>query len=102
MDEAPEDMEMPRGLKLLKGLVIALMVTMIAGLVTLVALIVIRFPVAQAPAQLPEAITLPDGARAAAFTQGRDWYAVVTEADEILVFDRETGEIRQRIRLKTQ
>jgi hypothetical protein len=43
---------------------------------------------------------LPEGARALAFTQGRDWYAVVTERDEILIFDRATGALRQRVAIK--
>lgn len=71
---------------------------MIVGLVTIVALLVIRL---QAPAPdalpLPDMVELPEGARALAFTQGRDWYAVVTDDDEILVFDRATGTLRQRV-----
>ena len=42
---------------------------------------------------------LPDGARAVAFTQGSDWFAVVTADDRILVFDRLTGRLRQEVRL---
>jgi hypothetical protein len=102
MQDAPETVEEPRGLKLLKALVIVLMITMIGGLLTIVTLLVIRFPApAPAPPALPDAIALPEGARAAAFTQGRGWYAVVTEANEILVFDRETGALRQRIAIET-
>ena len=73
--------------------------TMIAGLLVLIVLFVTRFPSAEAP--LPDAITLPDGARATAFTQGSGWYAVVTEADEILIYDRESGALRQRIAIET-
>ncbi|MEO0751304.1 MAG: DUF6476 family protein, partial [Pseudomonadota bacterium] len=32
-----------------------------------------------------------------AFTQGDDWYAVVTEDDQILIFDRDSGTLRQTI-----
>ena len=78
---------------------ILLMITMIVGLVTLVALVVIRFPVASAPAPLPDTISLPDGTEATAFTQGRDWYAVVTAADEILIYDRKTGALKQTVRI---
>jgi hypothetical protein len=81
-------------------LVTVLTAVMILGLVTVVALLVIRL---QAPAPvslpLPETIALPEGTRALAFTQGRDWYAVVTEDDEILIFDRATGALRQRVEI---
>ncbi len=87
-----------RNLRFLRILVTVLTAVMIVGLVTIVALLVIRL---QTPATgtlaLPEAIALPDGARALAFTQGRDWYAVVTDGDEILIFDRTTGALRQRV-----
>ena len=75
---------------------------MIAGLVIIIALFVIRFSEEPATyvAPLPEAITLPDGTTATAFTQGRDWYAVVTESDEILIFDRTSGTLRQTIRIE--
>jgi len=44
---------------------------------------------------LPSSITLPDGSKAKAFTQGVDWFAVVTEDNRILIYDRATGELRQ-------
>ena len=42
----------------------------------------------------------PDGSSAQAFTQGRGWYAVVTDADEILIFDQLTGELRQTVAIE--
>ncbi|MBS9717870.1 DUF6476 family protein [Pseudohalocynthiibacter aestuariivivens] len=102
MDDAPTPEELPANLKFLRLLVTVLTGTMIAGLVIIIALFVIRFsekPVAQS-APLPEAITLPDGTTATAFTQGRDWYAVVTASDEILIFDRTSGTLRQTIRIE--
>ena len=80
-------------------LVTILTAVMIAGLLAIVAVIVISYRNARAP--LPEAITLPDGSTATAYTQGSDWYAVVTEADEILIFDRASGELRQTLRNET-
>ena len=80
-------------------LVTILTAVMIAGLLAIVAGIVISYRNARAP--LPEAITLPDGSTATAYTQGSDWYAVVTEADEILIFDRASGELRQTLRIET-
>jgi hypothetical protein len=49
---------------------------------------------------MPRSITLPDGSSAQAFTQGRGWYAVVTDADEILIFDQLTGELRQTVAIE--
>lgn len=85
----------PGNLRFLRLLVTILTGTMIAGLLAIIALLVIRFPTA-APA-LPDAITLPDGARAEAFTVTARWYAVVTTDDRILIFDRGTGALRQDI-----
>ena len=75
---------------------------MILGLVVIVALLVIRLPGAvQAPVltALPETVVLGPGVRAVAFTQTPDWYAVVTDTDEILIFDRATGALRQTVKV---
>ena len=48
---------------------------------------------------LPDEIVLPPGVTATAFTRGADWHAVVTENDEILIFDVNTGRLKQRIQL---
>lgn len=100
MDETPENTDLPASLKLLRSLVMVLTVVMIGGLITVVAVFVTRFPTTGGPGPLPEVITLPDGTEARAFTMGAGWYAVVTAEDEILIFDRETGEIRQRVRIE--
>jgi len=42
---------------------------------------------------------LPEGVRANAVTMGADWFAVVTEDDRILIFDRDSGEIRQTVQI---
>lgn len=70
---------------------------MVVGLVAIVGLLVIRLQPPAPPPPLPDTITLPDGTRASAFTQGRDWFAVVTDTDEILIFDRPGGTLRNRI-----
>ena len=41
--------------------------------------------------------SLPDGAKAQAFTQSAAWYAVVTTDDHILIYSRETGKLVQDI-----
>ena len=82
----------------LRVLVTALSATMIVGFIIIVALFVTRLSGAPDVA-LPDTITLPEGAKAEAFTQGRDWYAVVTEAGDILIYDRLTGQLRQTVRI---
>ncbi|MGX9354787.1 DUF6476 family protein [Roseobacteraceae bacterium S113] len=96
-DTSDAGAELPPSLKLLKTLVTLLTLVMIGGVVTVVALLVMRL--GAEPPIVPDTITLPDGARAQAFTQGADWYAVVTDTNEILIFDRLTGELRQTVEI---
>lgn len=93
----------------LKRLVTVLTAVMIIGVVTLVGLLVSRLQAvapraetghASAPLALPDTLVLPDGARALAFTRGTDWYAVVTTDDRLLIFDAETGDLRQSIQIE--
>ena len=91
---------LPPELRFLKRLVTTLTVVMIGGVLTIVALLVIRLQTPPADLALPKVIELPEGGRAVAFTQGVGWYAVVTEGDEILVFDRASGSLRQRVRIE--
>lgn len=93
--EEPEDLPEPANLRFLRLLVTVLTATMIAGIAMILFLIWHRYSNARAP--LPEVITLPSGATATAFTQGPDWYAVVTAENEILIFDRGTGRLRQTL-----
>lgn len=99
MGEAPDPQAEPPNLRFLRRLVTVLTATMIVGLCTIIALFVIRFSGsgAQTSLALPDTIVLPDGSAPVAFTQARDWYAVVTDGDEILIFDRDDGTLRQRI-----
>ncbi|MDK3019741.1 DUF6476 family protein [Pseudodonghicola sp. IC7] len=91
---APE----PRQLKVLRLLVTTLMVVMILGVVVIVGLLVTRLTADRTP-PLPETVSLPDGARAQAVTMGPGWYAVVTEDQRILIFDADTGALRQSIQI---
>lgn len=84
---------------MLRRLVIMLMVVMIAGFVILIYALVTRLST-PAPVALPDQIALPAGAAATAFTQGANWYAVVTADNRILIFDRTTGALRQTIEVK--
>lgn len=72
---------------------------MIVGVITVVGLLVTRMP-NLAPMALPEQVDLPDGVQPAAVTMGRDFIAVVTEDDRILIFGRD-GVFRQEIALTT-
>ncbi len=85
-----------RTLRFLKTLVTVLTVTMIAGVLTITALLVIRL---NTPTQLtvPASIDLPDGATATAFTRGVGWYAVVTADDRILIYDTDDGTLIQEL-----
>jgi len=71
---------------------------MIVGVVTVVSLLVIRLQTRPLP--LPETITLPKGVQAIAITASQDWYAVVTENNKILIYDRLTGSLRQTLTIE--
>ena len=86
-------------MRFLRRLVTALTATMIIGLLTIVALLVIRLGAPSATLPLPQEINMPDAATAVAFTRGPNWYAVVTAADEILIFDLASGDLQQRIQI---
>lgn len=92
---------LPPSLRLLKWLVIVLTLTMIGGVITVVALIVTRMPQAftsEAPA-VPETLVLPDGTKASAVTFGTGWTAVVTTDNRILIFGRD-GSLRQDVTIE--
>jgi hypothetical protein len=107
MDQAPAPEGLPPSLRFLKGLVIVLTLTMIIGVITVVAVIVTRMPhsfgttAAQSGPTLPESITLPDGAKPQAITFGTGWIAVVTQDDRILVYSTD-GQLRQEVPLTVQ
>lgn len=102
MDPTPVPEGLPPSLRFLKALVIVLTLTMIIGVIMIVWVIVTRMPQAmRGLPELPTEVVLPEGAAALAFTQGKDWFAVVTDTDEILVFDRATGALRQTVRISS-
>jgi hypothetical protein len=96
MDDTPLGGDQMQGLRWLRWLVTGLTATMMAGLIVLIWLFVTRFP-APPDLPLPAEIALPEGARATAVTRGRDWLAVVTEDQRILIFDAATGALRQSV-----
>ncbi len=96
MDEAPEEV---RSLVLLRRLVTTLTAVMIVGFIVLIGFLVTRLPGAGGMV-LPESVTLPDGARAVAYTQTESWVAVVTGDDRILIFDRDTMDLIQTVEIR--
>ncbi|RKF14838.1 hypothetical protein D6850_08165 [Roseovarius spongiae] len=105
MNDTPQPQPVDAGLvRYLRLLVTILTATMVIGFIVIVVLFVTRFSDAfgPEPPDLPETIALPDGAAPLAFTQGGDWFAVVTTEDEVLIFDRATGELRQTIAIESQ
>jgi hypothetical protein len=96
-DEPVEPQETPQ-LKWLRRMVMALTAVMIGGVVLTFALIVIRL--SDRTPTLPEEVELPDGASAQAVTIGANWYAVVTDDNRILIFDKTTGKLKQTVDLE--
>lgn len=90
----------PANLKFLRRLVTVLTGTMIVGVVVIIGLLVMRINAKPATVALPSSITLPDGATASSYTMGAGWYAVVTTGNEILIFDQDSGALRQTIQIK--
>ena len=100
---------LPTSLRLLKGLVIALLAVMILGIGVITVVLTIRLTAPASPdapgattsplPQLPERVTLPADTRAEAVTFGQGWIAVVTDDQRILIYDRDSGALQQDIAL---
>ncbi|SDW98419.1 hypothetical protein SAMN04488238_104369 [Roseicitreum antarcticum] len=97
MQKLPEN-ETPTDLRFLKLLVTALAGVMILGVVVVAATLVIRLSAPSTALALPDQITLPEGVALQAVTLARDWVVVVSEAGEILLYDRATGGLINRVR----
>lgn len=82
-------------LRWLRVLVTSLAAVMGIGVLVIAALLWLRLSEAPLP-ELPPEIALPEGARATAVTFARDWIVVVTEAGEVLLYDRQ-GRLRDRV-----
>lgn len=87
----------PPQIRFLRRLVTTLTVVMIGGLVVIISLLVIRLQASETP--LPAEIALPGGVEAEAVTLGRDWIAIISKDNRILIFDRETGDLRQEVQI---
>jgi hypothetical protein len=83
----------------LKWLVTALSVTMIAGFIVLVTVVVMRFNQGTTPAAWPETLALPEGVTAQAVTRGPDFLVVVSEDGRVFVFSPDGQTLRQEIEI---
>jgi hypothetical protein len=91
-----DDVAEPRRLRQLRWLVTALTLTLMFGVIAIVALLVIRLGAfGGGRLALPDEIRLPAGERTRAVTLGTDWVAVVTVdgdgQERVRVLDRSTG-----------
>lgn len=93
-DTAPAE---PANLRFLRRLVTGLTLVMMAGLILIVALIVIRFRDTAPP--LPADIALPDGVAAQAVTVAEGMVLVVGADGQLYIFDRVTGRLEQTLAL---
>lgn len=94
-----DDAPLPPLALFLKRLVLVLTVVMIAGFLTLIGALVIMLNRDPLPPPLPDQIALPAGVSARAFTQGTDWFAIVTDDDRILIYDRSGATLIQTVRV---
>ena len=92
-DQPPNaDFQLPQNLRFLQRLVTLLTVSMIAGILIIAALL--AFKLRSENINFPQTLTLPDGTKPIAFTQTKDWYSIITEANEILVYKNDGTLIR--------
>ncbi|WP_027260947.1 DUF6476 family protein [Sedimentitalea nanhaiensis] len=103
MTDPSQPIPEPANLRFLRRLVTTLTAVMIFGLLIIVGLLVMRFSQdsARKSLPLPETIALPDGLAAQAVTYGPGWYAVVTADQQILIYDANSGALRQTIQIET-
>ena len=94
-DQPPNaDFQLPRNLRFLQRLVTLLTISMIAGILIIAALL--AFKLHSENINFPQTLILPDGTKPIAFTQTQDWYSVITDTNEILIF-KNNGTLIQSI-----
>ncbi len=85
-------------MRYLKWLVTTLTVTMIVGLVVLIALVVMRFN-QSTPLEFPDQIALPQGVNVESLTRGPDYLLVVSEDGRAFVFSPDGQTLRKELDL---
>ena len=84
-DQPPNaNIQLPRNLRFLQRLVTLLTVSMIVGILTIAALL--AFKLHSENIDFPQTVTLPDGTKPIAFTRTKDWYSIISETNEILIY----------------
>ena len=92
-DQPPNaNIQLPRNLRFLQRLVTLLTVSMIGGILIITALL--AFKLRSESINFPQTLVLPDGTKPIAFTQTKDWYSIITEANEILIYKNDGTLIR--------
>ncbi len=83
----------PPSIKLLKLLVTVLACVMIIGFIIIVSLFVLNFQ--KSHVSIPVTLELQNGVKPIAYTQTKDWYAIVTDEHEILIYDNSGTRIQK-------
>jgi len=65
---------------------------MILGILTIATLL--AFKLRSENINFPQTLTLPNGTKPIAFTQTKDWYSIITETNEILIYKNDGTLIR--------
>ena len=65
---------------------------MIGGILIIAALL--AFKLRSESINFPPTLILPDGTKPIAFTQTKDWYSVITDEDQILIYKNDGTLIR--------
>ena len=66
---------------------------MIIGFIIIVSLFVLNFQKSYVP--IPVTLELQNGVKPIAYTQTEDWYAIVTDEHEILIYDNSGNRIQK-------
>ncbi|MEM1233239.1 MAG: DUF6476 family protein [Pseudomonadota bacterium] len=93
------DAEEAKNLVFLRRLVTVLTIVMIAGVLSIVALLVIRLGDTPTGVAVPSQIALPEGTRALAVTQTPSNILVVTERQNLLIFNASGTELLGAVQL---
>lgn len=86
-------------LRFLRRLVTVLTAVMIVGVITIVALLVIRLLQPARMVPIPAQIALPEGTKVVAITQTSTNVLVVTEEQNLLIFDASGVELLRAVQL---
>ena len=65
---------------------------MIGGILIIAALL--AFKLRSESINFPQTLILPDGTKPIAFTQTKDWYSIITDEDQILIYKNDGTLIR--------